>query len=115
MEWICAIEARFFHLVLRVHHSIVNLGDRAGHRGTANDGSWPRQDQSGLFDFEIFGIKTVAGCEAVSVPVQPGDYCLIGAAKPDRGIDDALQNRLQVELGAADDAKHVGSCGLLLQ
>ena len=55
------------------------------------------------------------GGETIRSVLQSENHRLFGAAQPFRSFDDALQDRLQIKLGAADDAENFGSRRLLLQ
>ena len=56
----------------------------------------------------------MAGRKSIFPVLLSIDHSLFGAAELHRGSHDALQERLQLEIGATDDAEDFGRCRLLL-
>ena len=52
---------------------------------------------------------------AVSIPLTKADGAIEGTAELDPRGNKGIEDRLQIECGAADDLEHVGGRGLLLQ
>src|SRR5262249_10997786 len=50
-----------------------------------------------------------------TVPLAESQYHVINATNPHGALDDGIENRLHVRGRTADDAEHLGSCGLVLQ
>ena len=50
-----------------------------------------------------------------SVPLAESQQHIINPANPGRALDDGVEHRLHVRRRAADDAEHLGRCGLMLQ
>ena len=57
----------------------------------------------------------MAGDKSICPFLLPIDHSLFGAAESHCGVHDALQDRLQLEIGATDDAEDLGRRRLLLQ
>ena len=53
--------------------------------------------------------------EPIHVAVPPHDRALVSLAKPGSRCGERVEHCLELKGGAADDFKHVGDCGLLLQ
>ena len=49
------------------------------------------------------------------VPLAESQPSVINPTNPGRALDDGVENRLHVRGRAADDAKHLGRCRLMLQ
>ena len=56
----------------------------------------------------------MAGSKSICPILLSIDHSLFGAAKLHRGFHDALQDGLQLEIGATDDAEDFGRCRMLL-
>ena len=90
-----------FFLVERVGPGIVDPGDLPAHGGAADDGSGPWSDRRPPFDLDIGRLETVAGGEAVkAVLFKPENDGSVGVTEPRRGVDDTLQDWLQLELAS---------------
>ena len=50
-----------------------------------------------------------------SVPLAESQYHVINPTNPGGALDDGVEDRLHVRRRAADDAEHLGGCGLMLQ
>ena len=50
-----------------------------------------------------------------SVAIAEPQHHVIDPANPRRALDDGVEHRLHVRGRAADDAEHLGRCGLMLQ
>ena len=50
-----------------------------------------------------------------NVPLGESQYHVINPADPGRALDDGVEHRLHVRWRTADDAEHLGRCGLMLQ
>ena len=50
-----------------------------------------------------------------SVPFAESQHHVINPTNPRRALDDGIEDRLHVRRRAADDAEHLGRCGLMLQ
>src|SRR5262250_285984 len=50
-----------------------------------------------------------------SVPLLESQHHVIDQTNPGRALNDGIQYRLYVGRRAADDAEHLGCCGLMLQ
>src|SRR5688572_21183837 len=50
-----------------------------------------------------------------TVPVVKSQHYVINPANPGGALDDGIEDRLHVRRRAADDAEHLGRCGLMLQ
>ena len=50
-----------------------------------------------------------------TVPVSESQQHVINPTNPGRALDDGIEHRLHVRGRAADDAEHLGRCGLVLQ
>ena len=50
-----------------------------------------------------------------SVPLAESQHHIINPTNPGGALDDGVENRLHIRGRAADDAEHLGRCGLMLQ
>ena len=50
-----------------------------------------------------------------NVPLAESQHHVIDPTNPRRALDDGVEHRLHVRRRAADDAEHLGRCGLMLQ
>ena len=49
------------------------------------------------------------------VPLAESQHHVIDPTNPGRALDDGIEHRLHVRRRTADDAEHLGGCGLMLQ
>ena len=98
----------------RIVPRIVDLRDLSCQRTPSNHRSLTGQNHRLLLDLQIGRHSAVAGGKSVCPILLSIDHSLFGAAELHRGSHDALQDRLQLEIGATDDAEDFGCCRLLL-
>ena len=102
-------------LILGVGKNIVDLRHSSRHGCTTDNCPRTGNNWCRLFDFEVFGIKAIARGESIDALVDPENGSYFSTAEPSCSIDHALQDWIEVELGAADDAQYLGRRGLLFQ
>src|SRR5262245_61826667 len=68
-----------------------------------------------LYDLEPFGRVSATRRHAIDIAVLPVHQTSVGTAEANSALEQAFQNRLQVEGRAANDLEHVGGGGLLLK
>ena len=106
---------RLGHRVVRVCGDIGNVEHLTFERGSTShrsaiDGEYP-VPQGGL----VLGRKGDARHRPVDLAVAGGKMSVFGATEPRRGIDERVENRLQIECRAADDFQHVAGRGLAFE
>ena len=94
-------------LIKRISPGIVDSDDLSAHGGTADGRPRSRCNWRLLLDLQIRRIDTMAGRKAVDFTLWSKDHRLISTAEPRRSVYNALKDWLQLELGAADDAKYL--------
>jgi hypothetical protein len=101
-------------LIERIVPRVVDPRDLSCKRSPSNHRSVTGQNNRLPLDLEISRHSAVASGKSICPMLLPIDHSLFGAAEPHSGFHDALQDRLQLEIGAADDAQNFGRCPLLL-
>ena len=94
---------------------IGDLGDFAFEQGPSGDRSSLELNRNILDIIGKFTGEAVGSGAIEELPLLPGDGATVGLAEPRCGFDQRVQNRLQIERGAADDLEHVSGRGLLFQ
>jgi hypothetical protein len=94
---------------------VVYPGDLFCQCSAADNGPLTGQDHRVLLDVQVIRNGAVAGDKSICPFLLPIDHSLFGAAESHCGVHDALQDRLQLEIGATDDAEDLGRRRLLLQ
>ena len=74
-------------------------------------------DRKGMSEDEIlcFLGKAARRDQVIFIVSPPKHHCLIGAAEARHRLHQRVENRLEIDGGAADDLEHVGGGCLLLQ
>src|SRR5262245_46786299 len=62
-----------------------------------------------------YGYRTKMSSRNHTVSFVKSQHHVINPANPSGALDDSVKYRLHVRGRAADDAKHLGGCGLMLQ
>ena len=94
---------------------VVDPGDLFCQRSASDNRSLAGRDHRPSLDVQVVRNGAVAGGKSIGPLLLPIDHSLFGAAESHRGVHNALQDGLQLEIGATDDAEDLGSRSLLLQ
>jgi hypothetical protein len=82
---------------------------------SCREGSAPEPNRLPPPQLDMLGRATVARRPLEQLPVEPIDVAVLGTAQPDRTLDQGLQDRLDVEGGAANQLQDVAGGRLLFQ
>jgi hypothetical protein len=82
---------------------------------SCREGSAPEPNRLPPPQLDMLGRATVARRPLEQLPVEPIDVAVLGTAQQDRTLDQGLQDRLDVEGGAANQLQDFARSRLLLQ
>ena len=102
-------------LIERIVPRVVDPGDLLCQRSASDNSSLAGRDHRPSLDVQVVRNGAVAGGKSICPLFLPIDHSLFGAAESHCGVHDALEDRLQLEMGATDDAEDLGRRRLLLQ
>src|SRR5215475_9153259 len=101
--------------VFRISHYVGNMSRPTLKRGTARCAAATRPDGVLPHKFRELRRRVVSHYWVEQFAIETKNESLIGPAKAYRTFSNGLENRLQIERRAADDFKHIGGGGLLLE
>src|SRR5262249_31179162 len=101
--------------VLRVSPYVRDMNDLAFNQGSPGSRPSSRLDRQGSGVFAEFGRITVTYSANEYAAFPSTDHRLVSVAKLGSRLDQRIEHGLQVESRTADDLKHVGCGGLLLE
>jgi hypothetical protein len=101
--------------VLDVRHDVRDMNHPPLDDGSPRRRSSIRTYRIPFDDLEPLRRVSVAGRDAIEIPVLPVDEPLIRGAELHGILDQTLQHRLETGCGAADDVEDLGGRGLLRQ
>src|SRR5262249_6910621 len=82
---------------------------------SAGDSSAARRNRQGLNEALVFGRVSRVGYQSVELSFAAENESHRGIAEMRSGLDERVQNRLELRHRSADDLEHIGGSGLLLQ
>ena len=101
--------------VFLVGQNVRNVRDGALDEGSAGPRSPIDRGRMGRHELLVFGRESERRFEVIVAIFRSSQDGHIGFAQPGRGLDQRIENGLQIESRAADDLEHVCGGGLLLQ
>src|SRR3974390_1923723 len=101
--------------VFRVGQNVRNLNGLALKQHPACYGTPPQRKRESLMKINVFWREAVTCRDIVACISRAENLRHVRLAKPGRSFDQGIQHGSEIKWRAADDFKHIGGSGLLLE